>query len=89
MKEMFGQPRVVDEVRQYELSDVQEAQHPEWFVIRTNTDIEDMTVGDPANRFAFKKGTRYCVPEQVAQILFNRDYLMEVPYPWEPIPARR
>ncbi len=47
-------------------------------IIRPNRDIEEMSVG--TDYFTFKMGVRYRVPERVAQILFDRDLLMEFPY---------
>ena len=81
MKEMFGQPLVVDEVhevpQQYPMSD------GSW-IVRPNSDVEDMTVGSPQNHFNLKAGTRYRVPERVAMILYNADKLMEIPFPYQP-----
>jgi len=82
LSEVFGQPMVVDEVQQ-----VQQAPTTlgdQGWVIRTNVDVEDMTVGAPENHFSFKAGTRYRAPLRVAEILYNRDMLMEQPYPYEP-----
>jgi hypothetical protein len=75
---MFGKPTVVDEVVEVPMRG--QATAISW-VIRPNTDIEDMTVGEPSIHYSFKAGTRYKVNQSVAEILYARDYLMEVPYP--------
>lgn len=82
MGSLFPKAVVVDEVVEQQYAPMPETP-PEWWVIRPGRDIEDMTVGAPNNRFAFKAGTRYRVPFEVAQILMNRDYLIEIPYPYE------
>lgn len=82
MSDLFGKPVVVDEVIEQPYAPMPETP-PEWWVIRPGKDIEDMTVGSPNNHFAFKAGVRYRVPFDVAQILMNRDHLIEVPYPYE------
>src|SRR5436189_5090420 len=68
MAEMFGQPQIVDEVQ--EVAWVNPLGDSLW-VIRPNTNVEDMTVGLPENHFSMKAGTRYRVPERVAEILYN------------------
>jgi len=79
---MFSQqPTVVDEVQEVPL---QMPQQDLGWVIRPNCEIEDMTVGNPHHHLSFKEGTRYRVPIEVAEILYNREKLMEVPYPYEP-----
>jgi hypothetical protein len=83
MAEMFGNPMVVDEVQQIPYAYANPLGDAIW-VIRPNIEIEDMTVGSPDNHFSFKPGTRYRVPQRVAEILYNRDMLMEMPYPYEP-----
>jgi hypothetical protein len=86
MADMFGAAQVVDEV--------QEAQVPiptsePLFVIRTNVDVEDMTLGDPHAHMSFKAGTRYKVSIHVARVLYDREMLMEQPYPYDAAMARR
>jgi len=76
MAEMFGQPQIVDEVQELALAN---PLGDAIWVVRPNMDIEDMTVGLPENHFNMKAGTRYRVPDRVAEILYNRDQLMEVP----------
>jgi len=77
MKDLFGEAHVVDEVRSVPYYE------PEFWVIRTKQDIEDMTVGVPIIHMAFKAGTRYRVPWNVAYELQRLDYLMEQPYPYD------
>lgn len=76
MSGLFGQPQIVDEVQ--EIAWVNPLGEAVW-IVRPNIDIEDMTVGTPENHFNMKAGTRYRVPERVADILFTRDQLMEYP----------
>jgi hypothetical protein len=86
MAEMFGTPQVVDEVQ--ELPIQQPLGEAVW-VVRPNADIEEMTVGLPDNHFNMKAGTRYRVPERVAQILYERDQLMEMPIRYDEALQRR
>lgn len=86
MAQMFGQPQIVDEVQ--EIPWVNPLGEAVW-VIRPNIDIEDMTVGSPENHFNMKAGTRYRVPERVADILFTRDQLMEYPIRYDEALQRR
>jgi hypothetical protein len=86
MAQMFGPAEIVDEVQE---SPIVTRAHGPQFIIRPNEDIEDMTVGSPEIHFSFKAGTRYRVPQRVAEILYNRDKLMEVPYPYDESMARR
>jgi hypothetical protein len=87
MKDLFGQPHVLDEVRTvpyYEPEpEGEKVLVSEFWVIRTRTDIEDMTVGVPIVHMSFKAGTRYRVPWQIASELQRLDYLMEQPYPYD------
>lgn len=85
MKDLFGKASVVDEVVEIPMQPGQEQASwiPQWFVIRPNKDIENMTVGVPEIHYAFKAMQRYRVPFDVAKILFDRDHLAEVPYPQE------
>lgn len=78
MSGLFGQAEVVDEVQEIPIRP--QAEQYKWWVIRTNAEVEDMTVGDPDFHFSFKAGVRYKVPERVARILYSRDMLMEQPY---------
>lgn len=80
MAAMFGAPQVVDEV-QYRPTPT--PVDTDMWVIRTNANVEDMTVGEVAYHFAFQAGVRYKVPLRVAEILSDRDMLMEVPYPFD------
>ena len=82
MSEMFGQAHVVDQVVERPLVRPED-DGVRWFVIRPNADVEDMTIGSPDNHFAFKAGTRYKVPDRVAQIMFDRDLLLEIPFPYQ------
>lgn len=77
---LFGKATVVDEVVE---QDFPVQAQVEFWVIRPGLDIEDMTVGAPENHYAFKSGVRYRVPLRIAEILYNRDHLIEVPYPYE------
>jgi hypothetical protein len=86
MQSLFPGAQVVDEVQEYPMAPQVAA---EWWVIRTNEDVEDMTVGEATQHFAFKAGIRYRVPQRVAEILADRDKLMEVPYPFDERYARR
>jgi hypothetical protein len=80
MQGLFGQPTVVDEVQEHPL---QPPTASEFWVIRPNENVEDMTVGDVNYHFAFQAGVRYKVPQRVAEILADRDKLMEVPFPYD------
>jgi len=80
MQGLFGPATVVDEVQQTPMRTPQDV---EFWVIRPNQDIEDMTVGDQAVHYAFKAGIRYRAPMRVAEILADRDMLMEMPYPFD------
>jgi hypothetical protein len=81
MEGLFNQKAtVVDEVQEIPY---QQPGPNTWWVIRPNRDIEDMTVGLPEAHFSFKEGIRYKVPVRIAEILFNRDALLEVPYPYD------
>lgn len=86
MAGLFGQPQVVDEVRE---TPVQAPVEAEWWVIRPSDDVEDMTVGLATMHFAFKAGVRYRVPLRVAQILAEREKLLEMPFPYDDRYARR
>jgi len=79
MAGLFGQAQVVDEVQDTRPHDLGDA----IWVVRPVNDIEDMTVGTPDNHFSLKAGTRYRVPQRVAEILYNRDLLMEMPYQYD------
>jgi hypothetical protein len=79
MDTMFAPAVTVDEVVEVPLQ--QQQDNVGWTVIRPGLDIEDMTVGDPTVHYSFKAGQRYKVPFRVAEILYHRDYLMEVPQP--------
>jgi hypothetical protein len=70
----------VDEVQEHPLQRVDPS---EFWVIRPNENVEDMTVGDVNYHFAFQAGVRYKVPQRVAEILADRDKLMEVPFPYD------
>lgn len=83
MSEMFGAAHVVDQVVERPLPTSEASDGIRWFVIRPNADTEDMTVGSPDNHFAFKAGVRYKVPDRVAQIMFDRDLLLEIPFPYQ------
>ena len=86
MKDLFGEAHVVDEVRTIPYEPEPEGEKvlvSEFWVIRTKQDIEDMTVGIPIIHMAFKAGTRYRVPWNVAYELQRLDYLMEQPYPYD------
>jgi len=72
---IFEKPLIVDEVHEVPL---QAPQGAVGYIIRPNITIEQMTIGEDS--FDFKAGTRYRVPERVAQILFDRDLLMEMPF---------
>jgi hypothetical protein len=86
MAEMFGQPQIVDEVQ--ELPIVDPLGEAVW-IVRPSMAIEDMTVGLPENHFNMKAGTRYRVPARVAEILYNRDQLMEVPIRYDDAALQR
>jgi hypothetical protein len=90
MAGLFGAPHVVDEVQELPmaLQEQQEEDSPVW-VIRTHTDIEDMTLGVPIVHMAFKAGVRYKVPKAVAYELARLDFLMEQPFPYNERMARR
>jgi len=81
MAGLFGAPHVVDEVQELPMLP-EERDSPIW-VIRTNVDIEDMTLGVPIVHMAFKAGVRYKVPKDVAYELARLDYLMETPFPYD------
>lgn len=80
MAGMFAPAQVVDQVQEAPLPFGDD--EPQW-IIRPLEDIEDMTVGVTDIHFAFKAGTRYRVPQRIAEILYNRDRLMEVPYEYD------
>ena len=84
LSEVFGKAHVVDQV----VERPQQAAAPDengevWWVVRPNEDRDDMTIGQPDNHFAFKAGVRYKVPARVAQILSDRDLLLEIPFPYK------
>ena len=79
MAGLFGQAQVVDEIQNTPPHYLGDAV----WVVRPINDVEDMTVGSPDNHFNLKAGTRYRVPQRVAEILYNRDLLMEIPYPYD------
>jgi hypothetical protein len=76
MAQMFSPAQTVDEVYETHPHDLGDAV----WIVRPINEVEDMTVGSPNNHFNLKAGIRYRVPQRVAEILYNRDLLMEVPY---------
>jgi hypothetical protein len=86
MAQMFGSPQIVDEVQ--EVAWVNPLGEAQW-IVRPSVEIEDMTVGLPENHFNMTAGKRYRVPARVAEILYNRDQLMEVPIRYDDALQRR
>ena len=86
LAEMFGSPTVVDEVNTVPLPT--QLNDPQW-VVRPSVKVEDMTVGYPDTHVEMEPGRRYSVPFRVAQILYDRDQLMEIPYPFDETAQRR
>lgn len=66
------QPLVIDEIEEVGVS-----VNNERVVIRTITDIEDMTFG-VGNNYTFKAGVKYSVSKELA------DYLEQLGYIWRP-----
>jgi hypothetical protein len=86
MADMFQPAQVVDEVQE---TPARPQEGEQMWVIRPSQDVEDMTLGNPHEHYAFKAGTRYKVNIHVAAVLYNRELLMEQPYPYDPAMARR
>jgi len=82
---IFGQATVVDEVQELpmQMQTASPGGVPAFWVIRPNQDIEDMTLGVPIVHLAFKAGTRYKVPRDIAYELCRLDYLIEMPFPYD------
>lgn len=66
------QPILIDEIEEVGVS-----VHNDKVVIRTVTDIDDMTYG-VGNLYSFKAGVKYSVPRDLA------DYLEQLGYIWRP-----
>jgi hypothetical protein len=86
MGALFGQAQIVDEVQELPYTREEAEQAVAW-VIRTNLKIEDMTDGvnpdGSVTHMSFEPGVRYKVPVGVARILYDRELLMELPYPFD------